>query len=149
VSNETKDCLRYNAGKPQLSYLLSFPDAIKAIAKVCMYGETKYARGNYLSGAPWTHYIDSLLRHLTDFAAGVDDDPESGQSHMAHVAWNALMLSQMFETRKDKDDRIFPPPPATITHTEPSDLRPGEWNIVPSEDYGVNHWPSSGEILRG
>lgn len=98
--------LRFNEGKPELSYLLTFPDALKAFAKICMYGANKYERGNYLRGATVTQQIDSLMRHLSSYYNGEDIDPESGEPHVGHVVWNALQLAQMALTRPDMDDRI-------------------------------------------
>lgn len=98
-------CLRYNENKPQLSYLLLGREAIQGEAKVWMAGSAKYERANWLKGAPLTEVMDSLLRHLTAFANGEDNDPESGLPHVDHVMCNARMLSQFYHTRKDMDDR--------------------------------------------
>ena len=94
--------LRYNANKPELSYLLTFPNAIKEFAAVCMKGAEKYERGNYLKGAPTSEYVDCLMRHLTEYYSGVDIDPDSGKHHLGHVVWNALMLAEVALTREDR-----------------------------------------------
>ena len=101
------EALRSNTGKPEMSYILTFPQAIAELAKGCMYGGEKYERGNYLRGGkPLTEYVDCLLRHLTAWQNGEDDDPESGCSHLGHVLWNALALCQFALSGNSKDDRI-------------------------------------------
>lgn len=100
------DAKRYNLGKPELSYLLTFPEAIKEFSRVCMRGAEKYERGNYLRGAPLSQYEDCLLRHLTAWQNGEDIDPESECNHLGHVLWNALALLEMAITQPERDDRI-------------------------------------------
>src|SRR3990167_899492 len=97
---------RHNEGKPALSYLLTFPHALEGLAKVCMHGEKKYERFNYLKGAPVQQYVDCLLRHLNAFYNGEDVDPDSGNEHVDHVVWNALMLAETMRwNRDDLDNR--------------------------------------------
>ena len=91
---------RHNAGKPQLSYLLSAPHANDALAKVFEFGAQKYARDNWLNGLPKHEVADSLLRHLQAYLDGQLHDPESGMPHVAHIHWNALALAE-FELRGD------------------------------------------------
>ena len=99
---------RFNDGKPELSYILTFPNAIKELAQVMMYGAGKYARGNYLKGAPQSQYADSGLRHKTAFLNGEDRDPESGRHHLAHELFNVLMALEMALTKPEFDDRMIP-----------------------------------------
>ena len=101
----TETAARYNTGKPPLSYLLSFPNALRGFAQVCKYGEGKYARFNYLKGAPYSQYMDCLLRHLLEFYNGEEHDPESGCLHVDHVTWNALMLAEIIRRQPTRDDR--------------------------------------------
>jgi len=98
--------MRDNGGKPELSYALTFGEALRAMAQVCAHGAGKYSRGNYLKGAPLSQSMDCLLRHLLAWSEGEDTDPESGQGHLAHVVWNALRLCQESIVRPDLDDRI-------------------------------------------
>jgi hypothetical protein len=98
---------RLNTGKPELSYILTFPRAAIEFAKVCMYGANKYERGNYLRvGKPLSEYADCLLRHLTAWLNGEDTDPESECNHLGHVVWNALALCQFALSKNSIDDRI-------------------------------------------
>lgn len=89
------EALRYNAGKPELSYLLSLPKAVEALAKVFSQGAAKYTRGNWLlGGKPDEEYLDSCLRHL--FASEHEDfDPDTGCLHVAHAVWNLCALIEL------------------------------------------------------
>jgi hypothetical protein len=100
------EAMRANGGKPELSYALTFGEALREMAKVCTYGASKYDRGNYLKGAPLSQSVDCLLRHLLAWWEGEDKDPESGHMHLAHVVWNALRLCQESIARPSLDDRI-------------------------------------------
>lgn len=98
--------LRYNQDKPELSYILTCPNALREFAKVCEYGANKYARGNYLKGAPFSQYTDCALRHLLAWWNGEERDKESECLHLAHLLWNVLMLLEMSVSKPENDDRI-------------------------------------------
>ena len=91
----TEKALRYNIGKPQLSYILSAPHANNALADVFAFGAEKYARDNWKNGLPPLEIVDSLLRHLEKYVNGEDLDADSQLPHVAHVHWNAMALSEM------------------------------------------------------
>ena len=89
--------LRYNQGKPRFDLLPT--DAIKAVVAVLTYGAHLMARGakkygerNWEKGMPWNEVVASHDRHWAAFLMGEDIDQESGQSHLAHVATNALFM---------------------------------------------------------
>ena len=95
--------LRYNADK--LRYDLVPPDAMEALVRVFTFGAKKYAPRNWEKGMPWMECDASLRRHLAAWEMGERLDPESGELHLAHVAWNALALLT-FELRGiGEDDR--------------------------------------------
>ncbi len=102
--SDPKLAMRNNEGKPELSYILTFPSALRGFARVCTYGAKKYARFNYLKGAPQSQYVDCLMRHLSAHWRGEEFDPESGCRHVDHVVWNALALSE-FSDDEALDDR--------------------------------------------
>ena len=97
--------MRFNNNKPQLSFLLDFPNAIEEVCRVCEMGAKKYALLNWQKGLPFRGVEDSLLRHLTAFHNGEDYDLESKKHHLAHVAWNALALLEYCGTRPEFDNR--------------------------------------------
>ena len=104
--------LRFNEGKAELSMILEAIYALTGGARVLSFGARKYSRGNWLKGLSHTQIADSLLRHLCEWLAGNDIDPESELPHLDHVFINALFLAEMRVRRPDLDDRsIVPEPP--------------------------------------
>lgn len=103
-----KEATKYDAGKTDWTILPL--GALEEVSKVLTFGAQKYSRGNFASngGLEYTRVINSLLRHVTAFARGEDNDPETGLSHMAHAGCNVLFLLH-YELNKDKfstvDDR--------------------------------------------
>lgn len=95
--------MRFNTGKAELHQV---PTSLKfAVAKVLMYGEQKYAKGNWRLGMKWTTASDCLERHMASWLDGEDLDDESGLPHLYHAAANIAMLIEYSETCKDLDDR--------------------------------------------
>lgn len=102
----TEQALRYNEGKPQLSFVAEFPHALTGVARVLEFGAQKYARSNWAKGLPFTQVLDSMLRHQLAWVNGEDTDPESGLPHLDHVLCNALFLSELSRIKADDfDDR--------------------------------------------
>jgi dATP/dGTP diphosphohydrolase, N-terminal len=114
---------RANKGKPKLSYLDDFSEALKAIAYVCEYGaELKsipgkdakgYGKKNWKKGLLLTEIYDSQRRHDIEFFANniIHDNDALKDNVELHVlamsAWNALAKLEMSLTRPDMDDRDF------------------------------------------
>lgn len=99
---------RHNIGKPKLSYMLDFPNAMAAHARICEGGAENYDKHNWKKGLPYTEVEDSLLRHQLAFHNCEDNDSESKQLHMGHVMWNAMALIEFHaDPKKSKifDDR--------------------------------------------
>lgn len=94
---------RHNTGKPRMGLLP--PKALKAVAEVLSYGAAKYQPHNWRKGLPFTEVADSLLRHLFAWLDGEDNDQESGLSHLAHAATNALFLLELQWLHPEMDDR--------------------------------------------
>ena len=98
---------RYNGGKPKLEFVLDFPNAIELVSEVAEYGAKKYSLHNWKHGLTYRTITGSLLRHLSAYMKGEETDEESGESHLGHIAWNALALAEMGVIRTDLDDRFY------------------------------------------
>lgn len=81
---------------------------IKPLAEVAHYGESKYEIFNFLKGGDQLQYLDCIDRHLDAYTDPKQDDldPESKVSHLAHVAWNALVAIYMLENYPELDSRF-------------------------------------------
>lgn len=103
----TKEAVKYDSGKADWS-LVPF-EALEDMVKVLEFGAAKYSRHNWQmdGGFKWTRVLSSCLRHLFDWARGIDLDPESGLSHIAHAQCNLLFLAYYIRTKntQTKDDR--------------------------------------------
>ncbi|CAL9959710.1 dATP / dGTP pyrophosphohydrolase [Vibrio phage D148] len=93
--------LRYNSGKPELSFLLSAPHAMTGLAEVFAEGAKKYPRNNWKKGFPKDQLVDSLLRHLMSYQNGEEVDEETGCCHLDHVLWNAMALSDEYNGKRE------------------------------------------------
>lgn len=97
--------LRYNTEKLPLDEL--DPLFLEEMFAVIQYGQKKYARMNWMKGAPASQYFGCIMRHLLKWYKGEDIDEESGCTHLGHIACNVMMA--MYSMRKDTalDDRMF------------------------------------------
>ena len=88
---------------------------MRPLAKVGHHGAKKYDTFNFLKGFKANSVYDSMMRHLDKFTDPAqsdydefDDDgkPGSKEHHLAHVAWNALVLLYHLENTPNSDDRF-------------------------------------------
>lgn len=84
-------------------------DEIEDIVKVLAFGRKKYAQNTWQTigpdeygNPPSVRYEDAAKRHLKAWKSGEKLDPESGLSHLAHFACNALFLC-FFEKHPELD----------------------------------------------
>jgi hypothetical protein len=68
-------------------------------------GAQKYADRNWEKGYDWSQSFAALNRHLWQFWAGEDIDPETGSPHMVAVAWHAFALVEYMDTYPEFDNR--------------------------------------------
>jgi len=81
----------------------------RPVANVAHFGESKYTTFNFMKGAPINQYIDCLTRHLDAFVDPEQSDiDESGENHLAHIAWNALVALWVLSHKPELDDRWKP-----------------------------------------
>lgn len=92
-------------GKIGLQYILAMP-GLCSVAAVGDYGAKKYDQWNYTKGMPWMKLLGSCSRHLASFIRGEDLDSESHLPHLAHLAYNALILLGYMEVHNALDDRF-------------------------------------------
>lgn len=85
---------KHDEGKPRAGLVLGdFSRALLEVAKVGTFGAEKYSDHGWLSVEDnRARYLDALWRHLL---AKEERDSESGYSHLAHVAWNALAVLEL------------------------------------------------------
>ena len=90
--------IKHDAGKIRPSLIPV--ECIEEIARVLTYGAEKYAPDNWKQVSP-ERYHDALWRHYIAWQKGEKVDAESGLSHAAHFATNAIFLL-WFEIQKEK-----------------------------------------------
>lgn len=77
---------KHAAGKAKASLHCIPPVALVAEGAVMQGGADKYGEFNWgEAGVVASIYYDAILRHLLAWYTGEDDDPESRQSHLAHI----------------------------------------------------------------
>lgn len=82
------------------------PSALVAMSRVMKLGGDKYGPYNWRDNSIlYTVYIEAAMRHLLALADGEDKDPESGESHAAHVMACMGILIDAITVGVIKDDR--------------------------------------------
>lgn len=109
---------------------------LKPLMGVAVFGAKKYAAFNFLKGGkPVSEYIDAMKRHIEKFENPMESDiDESGENHLAHVAWNALVAIYMLDNNKCTDDRY---------KLETKDVRPS--GVHSGVEQGPKHESGSGD----
>lgn len=91
--------------------------ALECVARVMELGAKKYGPYNWReTPVNYTTYLSADMRHGAAFLDGQDQDPESGQSHLAHKISSMLILLDAIVTGNAKDDR----PPKNPAYVEPA-----------------------------
>ena len=104
----TQEALRFNTNKARLSYILQFPHVLEAIARIMEFGATKYEDGNWKKGGkPDAEYLNSGMRHLTEWVNHKKFDPDSGCAHLGMAIWNLMALLELNHPEEIKDDELF------------------------------------------
>lgn len=80
-------------------------EAMVELAGVYGRGAEKYEDRNWERGYRFGLSFAAMMRHAWAWWGGEDNDPESGQSHMAHVAWHAFTLMTFRRRGIGTDDR--------------------------------------------
>lgn len=102
TSVEKPNGLKYDQGKSRVDLLIDgCPNAIKAVSDVLTFGAKKYDDHSWQcveNGI--SRYKAAMLRHIIAHSSGELIDSESGLSHLAHAACNALFILEL-ELKKD------------------------------------------------
>lgn len=80
-------------------------DALWAVAERFGAGAKKYEERNWERGYAWGLSHAAQHRHDAAFQMGEDLDPETGQPHLAAVAWHALVRLAFYLRGAGTDDR--------------------------------------------
>ena len=100
---EVAGAKKYDGDKPMMDLLMDgCPAALLAVGEVLTYGFKKYGGKHGWKSLPDARkrYEAAMLRHQLALASGEVNDPESGLTHAAHIACNALFLLQFHKESK-------------------------------------------------
>lgn len=92
-----------DSGKPALEYIPK--SAMWAMGGAFAYGAKKYGAFNYKGGLKVTRCLAAAVRHIYQYLAGENLDPESGISHLGHAMASLAMAIDMVENDTNLDDR--------------------------------------------
>ena len=103
---------KYDNGKPMAGTLTDvFSRALMAVGACIEFGTHKYPdpKNWQLVDNGIKRYRDAMVRHLLKYNAGIDKDEETGLPHLAHMAWNALAILELYmqEHKDELDKEIF------------------------------------------
>ena len=86
--------MKFDDGKALMAAIP--PKALLEVGKVLEFGARKYERDSWRDVPDAkTRYTDALARHLYQSLSGELTDGESGLSHLAHLACNALFILEL------------------------------------------------------
>jgi len=126
------------------------PYAMEQTAWAHKLGSHKYGPYNWRkTGVCASTYVNAILRHLNAWRDGENLDPESGISHLAHVACSCNILLDADYCNTLQDDRsVKPEQPVETPAEEPEQpveteyrfLKMGELIQKGDERYGDGKW---------
>lgn len=91
-------------GKPDWTLLPFAP--IEEVVEVLTMGANKYSRDNWLNVSQ-LDYEAAAFRHLSKHMQGVENDKESGHSHLAHAICNLLFVAELERLTNISHDDII------------------------------------------
>lgn len=80
--------------------------ALERTARVLTFGAKKYADHNWRKGFNWSRLLGAAMRHLFAYIRGEDKDPETGFSHLDHLACCVMFLQEHEAAGLGVDDRF-------------------------------------------
>lgn len=106
ISVPTPSGVKHDQDKPDMALLSSI--ALTKTAQVMTFGKKKYSAHNWRGGFAWSRVLSAAFRHLVSYIGGEDKDPETGFSHLAHLACCVMFMLEFEETHPELDDRFKP-----------------------------------------
>ena len=94
----TEKGVKLDIGKPRLDLVFGgFARALYNVGMVGTFGANKYTDNGWQEvDNGIERYSNALLRHYLNFKAGKEIDEESKLPHLAHLAWNALAILELW-----------------------------------------------------
>lgn len=106
IMSEAAKNPKHAAGLKKQPYRHIPPSAIAAEGRVMAGGAAKYGAFNWgEAGVVAGVYYEAIKRHLEAWWTGEDADPESGESHLAHIRACAGILIDCILLGNMEDDR--------------------------------------------
>lgn len=87
--NAEEEGMKFDKGKPRWDLLPL--DIVEEIVKVLTVGAVDYGDNNWKK-VEEERYLAALLRHITAYQKGENNDPDTGLSHLAHAGCNLIFL---------------------------------------------------------
>lgn len=85
---------KFDGGKPR--YGLLPPKSLRGVAEVLTFGAEKYEVDNWKKVPDAKNrYFDAALRHIWAYKEGELNDPESGESHLAHAICCLMFIDEL------------------------------------------------------
>lgn len=135
-------------------------DVVEKLVEIYEFGANKYGENNWRTiENGYKRCRAALFRHLTAYDKGERVDPESGKSHLAHAAWNALSMVY-FDSLEHPTETLEPPIECQFHEGELVTPKgaPGRGYEILSRKYIVNDrvayfckylgWITESELLR-
>lgn len=108
-------------GRARVNLHLIPPSANILEARVLELGAKKYGAYNWRAAeVSGSVYISAMLRHLYRYMDGEDNDPESGQSHLAHIRANTAIMIDALSLGRFNDDRPIEGSAAFLIELKPN-----------------------------
>lgn len=88
---------KLDAGKVRVGLMMQgFSRALFKVSEITTFGALKYSEGGWESVPDGIkRYTDAMQRHNLKVGMGEVLDPDSGELHLAHAAWNALAILEL------------------------------------------------------
>lgn len=99
------EAVKHSQNKPPIHLINQHSE--EAEARALAFGAQKYGEWNWAAGRGlrWTDLARATIGHVRAFLARVEQDPESGLSHIDHAKANLGFLAEYIATGTGQDDR--------------------------------------------